>query len=83
LQILQLAESGREDGTGLCRQRIELLGWAQLSCRSQLTFAITIDKSGANRAAIFSYNADHDTDVEVRQVKDLNNIVVQDHRAIK
>jgi hypothetical protein len=38
-QILQLAESGREDGTGLCRQRIELLRWAQLSCRSQLTFA--------------------------------------------
>src|ERR1700733_718819 len=44
---------------------------------------ITIDKSGANTAAIVSYNADHHTDVEVRQVKYLNNIVEQDHRAIK
>ena len=43
----------------------------------------TIDKSGANTAAIVSYNADHDTDIEIRQVKYLNNIVEQDHRAIK
>jgi putative transposase len=27
---------------------------------------ITIDKSGANTAAIVSYNADHDTDIEIR-----------------
>jgi putative transposase len=44
---------------------------------------ITIDKSGANTAAIVSYNADYDTDVEIRQVKYLNNIIEQDHRAIK
>jgi putative transposase len=44
---------------------------------------ITIDKSGANTAAIVSYNADHDADVEIREVKYLNNIVEQDHRAIK
>jgi putative transposase len=44
---------------------------------------ITIDKSGANTAAIVNYNADHDTDVEIRQVKYLNNIFEQDHRAIK
>jgi putative transposase len=44
---------------------------------------ITIDKSGANTAAIVSYNADHDSAVEIRQVKYLNNIVEQDHRAIK
>ena len=44
---------------------------------------ITIDKSGANTAAIVSYNADHDTDIEIHQVKYLNNIVEQDHRAIK
>jgi putative transposase len=43
----------------------------------------TIDKSGANTAAIVSYNADHDTDIEIHQVKYLNNIVEQDHRAIK
>jgi putative transposase len=36
---------------------------------------ITIDKSGTNTAAIVSYNADHGTAVEIRQVKYLNNIV--------
>ena len=44
---------------------------------------ITIDKSGANAAAIESYNTDHETKIEIRQVKYLNNIVEQDHRAIK
>ena len=44
---------------------------------------ITIDKSGANTAAIDSYNTDHKTDIELRQCKYLNNIVEQDHRAIK
>jgi putative transposase len=44
---------------------------------------ITIDKSGANTAAIGSYNTEHDADIEIRQIKYLNNIVEQDHRAIK
>jgi putative transposase len=44
---------------------------------------ITIDKSGANTAAIESYNAAHETGIEIRQVKYLNNIVEQDDRAIK
>ena len=44
---------------------------------------ITIDKSGANTAAIESYNKEHKTAIEIRQVKYLNNIVEQDHRAVK
>ena len=44
---------------------------------------ITIDKSGANTAAIDSYNVEHEADIEMRQCKNLNNIVEQDHRAIK
>ena len=44
---------------------------------------ITIDKSGANTAAIESYNAEHEADIEIRQIKYLNNIVEQDHRAVK
>src|ERR1700742_1581436 len=44
---------------------------------------ITIDKSGANNAAIKGYNADHETAINLRQCKYLNNIVEQDHRAIK
>jgi putative transposase len=44
---------------------------------------ITIDKSGANSAAIASYNLEQDAEIELRQVKYLNNVVEQDHRAIK
>ncbi len=44
---------------------------------------ITIDKSGANTAAIESYNEEHETNIEIRQNKYLNNIVEQDHRAVK
>jgi putative transposase len=44
---------------------------------------ITIDKSGANTAAIEEYNTDNEASIELRQVKYLNNILEQDHRAIK
>jgi putative transposase len=44
---------------------------------------ITIDGSAANEAAIKSYNAEHGTAIVIRQVKYLNNIVEQDHRAVK
>jgi len=47
---------------------------------------ITIDKSGANTAALESYNAEHEADeadIEIRRIKYLNKIVEQDHRAVK
>src|SRR5881396_2196803 len=44
---------------------------------------ITIDGSAANEAAIKSYNAEHGTTIEIRQIKYLNNIVEQDHRGVK
>jgi putative transposase len=44
---------------------------------------ITIDKSGANTAAIEGIRADSSADIVLRQSKYLNNIVEQDHRAIK
>jgi putative transposase len=44
---------------------------------------VTMDKSGANLAALPSINAERETPIKVRQVKYLNNIVEQDHRAIK
>src|SRR5665811_650830 len=44
---------------------------------------ITIDKSGANTAAIESVKADTYAEIQLRQSKYLNNIVEQDHRAIK
>jgi transposase-like protein len=44
---------------------------------------VTIDKSGANKSAIDQIIEDKEIAVEVRQIKYLNNIVEQDHRAVK
>ncbi len=44
---------------------------------------ITIDKSGSNLAAFEALNAQRDTPIKIRQNKYLNNIIQQDHRAIK
>ncbi len=44
---------------------------------------VTIDKNGANRAALEAINADRKTPIKIRQSKYLNNLVEQDHRAIK
>ena len=44
---------------------------------------ITIDGSTANKAAIKRYNAEHSTTIAIRTIKYLNNIVEQDHRAVK
>jgi len=44
---------------------------------------INIDKSGANTAAIQSIQSDSGAPIEMRQSKYLNNIVEQDHRAVK
>jgi putative transposase len=44
---------------------------------------ITIDKSGANTAAIQSVDEDAGLDIEQSQSKYLNNMIGQDHRAIK
>ena len=44
---------------------------------------VTIDKSGANLAALEAINADRETPIKIRQSKYLNNLVEQDHRAIK
>ena len=44
---------------------------------------VTMDKSGANKAAIDQIIEDQNLSIPVRQAKDLNNIVEQDHRAVK
>jgi putative transposase len=44
---------------------------------------ITIDKSGANTAAITHYNKTHKTTITIRHSKYLNNMVEQDHRSVK
>ena len=44
---------------------------------------IAIDKSGSNKAALASIQADTGLTIEMRQSKSLNNIIDRDHRAIK
>src|SRR5262245_8926940 len=51
--------------------------------RNALPETIAIDGSDANAAAIQRYNEEHGTAIAIRQVKYLNNIVEQDHRAVK
>jgi putative transposase len=44
---------------------------------------VTIEKNGANLAALEASNADREASIKIRQFKYLNNMVEQDHRAIK
>jgi len=44
---------------------------------------ITIDKSRANTAAIVGIRTDSGVDIGLRQSKYLNNLIEQDHRAVK
>ena len=44
---------------------------------------VTIDKCGANRVGLNAINADREVPIKIRQSKYLNNVVEQDHRAIK
>jgi putative transposase len=51
--------------------------------RHDVPETITVEGSEANAAAIRSYNTAHGTAISIRQVKYLNNIAEQDHRAVK
>ncbi len=44
---------------------------------------INADKSGANAAGLKSFNHEYSTDIELRQVKYLNNLIEQDHRRVR
>ena len=44
---------------------------------------VTIDKSGSNKAAMDEINKDREVPILVRHNKYLNNIIEQDHRAVK
>ncbi len=44
---------------------------------------VTIVKSGANLSGLRAVNAERETPIKIRQAKYLNNIVEQNHRAIK
>ena len=66
------------------RDRAAAEAFLRKAIRTQeLPEKITIDKSGSNTAAIHRYNRTHKTTIIIRQSKYLNNIVEQDHRAVK
>jgi putative transposase len=50
---------------------------------SDVPDTVTMDKSGANKAALDQLNMQREIPIKIRQVKYLNNIVEQDHRAVK
>lgn len=51
--------------------------------RNGMPETVTMDKRGANLAALQVINAERETPIKVRQIKYPNDIVEQDHRAIK
>ena len=80
VDFLLTAKRDRKAALRFLRKAIDQCGMPQ---------KITIDKSGANTGAIDDYNTDNKTGIELRvaglgpQAKYLNNIVEQDHRAVK
>ena len=66
------------------RDRTAALAFLQKAIHHRgLPEKITIDQSGSNTAAINRYNKTPKTAIVIRQSKYLNNIVEQDHRAVK
>src|SRR5205807_5598123 len=65
----------------ICDKALRLL--KQAIRRNGLPETITLDGSDANAAAIKRYNEEHGTAISIRQVQYFNNIVEQDHRAVK
>jgi putative transposase len=52
-------------------------------CENHVPEKIAMGKSGANKSTIDEINGTTTVPITVRQVKYLNNIVEQDHRAVK
>jgi len=66
------------------RDRAAAEAFLRKAIRTQgLPEKITIDQSGSNTAAILHYNTMHKTTLLIRHSKYLNNLVEQDHRAVK
>ncbi|GJH30972.1 hypothetical protein CBA19CS42_40670 [Caballeronia novacaledonica] len=57
--------------------------FARSIARNDVPETVTIDKSGANLAALEPINDDRQTPIRIRQSKYLNNLIEQDHRPIK
>src|SRR5262245_42673220 len=66
------------------RDRAAAEAFLRQAIRNQgLPEKITVDQSGSNTAAITHYNRHHKTAIVIRHSKYLNNLIEQDHRAVK
>jgi len=66
------------------RDKKAALGFFRKALRQHgLPEKVTIDKSGANTAALEALQEETDATIEIRQNKYLNNLVEQDDRAVK
>jgi transposase-like protein len=74
VDFLLTSKRDREAAEALLRKAIRHQG---------LPEKITIDQSGSKTAAITHYNQTHKTAIIIRHSKYLNNLVEQDHRAVK
>ena len=76
-QTIDFLLSAKRDATAARRFLRKAIGLHGTPCK------ITIDKSGANKAAVLAVEAEVAKSIELRQIKYLNNRIEQDHRAIK
>jgi len=77
------AGSWRAEFSWFCRSRPARRFFERAINLHDVPASITIDKSGANTAAVRGLIADSGAAIQLRQSKYLNNVVEQDHRAIK
>ena len=69
-KILAMARQGGAGGRGAQGQALaRRAGERRIEAKK-----ITIDKSGANTAALESYNAEYEADIEIRQIKYLTDV---------
>ena len=80
---MHVRHAGQERETLLCDERAAPRFLTKALRRHGIPETITIDGSEANAAAIRGYTEAHGTAIIIRQVKYLNNLVEQDHRAVK
>jgi putative transposase len=76
-QTIDFLLTARRDKKAALRFFKKAVGWHGLSSK------VTIDKSGANTAALEALKEETGQAIEICQIKYLNNLVEQDHRAIK
>jgi putative transposase len=81
--VLQAVSSGTVVGLGSVLTRMLGLCFEKAIAGNGVPETVTIDKSGANFAGLNAINADREVPIKIRQSKYLNNVVEQDHRAIK